>query len=176
MRFKTNKLVLTVVVGGFIAIWRANADQDLAVAQGRKAVVITRIFTGQDGLAHAEDIEVNLNARGATDMFKATGAEFSVRPPTAVANPRNTAAADANASGWHTGPARQFVITLSGRSEIEVSGGVRVAAGPGHINLIEDTTGKGHITRNFGPEDRIALTIPLADGVVIEGLRKPRTR
>jgi len=68
------------------------------------------------------------------------------------------------------------VITLSGSSEVEVSGGVHVVAGPGHINLIEDTTGKGHITRNFGPEDRIALTIPLADGVVIEGVRKPRTR
>ena len=177
MRFKTSKLVLTVVlVGAFIAIWRGNTDHDVAVAQGRKAVVITRIFTGQDGLAHAEDIELNLNARGATDMLKATGAEFSVRPPTAGASSRNTAATDANAPGWHTGPARQFVITLSGNSEVEVSGGVHVTAGPGHINLIDDTTGKGHITRNFGPDDRIALTIPLADGVVIDGVKKPRTR
>jgi hypothetical protein len=176
MRFKANKLVLTVLVGCFIAIWRDNIDHDVAVAQARKAVVITRIFTGQDGLAHAEDIELDLNARGATDMLKATGAEFSVRPPTPGANPGDTAATDPNAPGWHTGPARQFVITLSGNSEVEVSGGVHVAATPGHINLIEDTTGKGHITRNFGPEDRIALTIPLADGVVIEGVRKPRTR
>jgi hypothetical protein len=176
MRFKTQTLVLAMLVVGFIAIWRGRIDQDVAIAQGRKAVVITRIFTGQDGLAHAEDVELDLNARGATDIFKATGAEFSVRPPTAGANPRNTAASDANAPGWHTGPARQFVITLSGNSEVEVSGGVHVAAGPGHINLIEDTTGKGHITRNFGPDDRIALTIPLADGVVIKGVPKPRTR
>ena len=68
------------------------------------------------------------------------------------------------------------MITLAGNSDVEVAGGVRVAPGPGHINLIEDTTGKGHITRNFGPEDRIVLTIPLAEGVVIEGTRKPRTR
>ena len=176
MRFESKKLVLVVLVGCFIMIWRANTDRDVAVAQGRKAVVITRIFTGPDGLAHAEDIELKLNSRGATEMLKATGAEFSVRPPTAGANPRNTAASDPNASEWHNGPARQFVITLSGRSEVEVSGGVHVLAEPGHINLIEDTTGKGHITRNFGPDDRIALTIPLADGVVIEGTRKPRTR
>jgi hypothetical protein len=176
MRFKTNRLALTVLVGCFIAVWRGDTDRDVAVAQGRKAVVITRIFTGQDGLAHAEDIELNLNTRGATDMLKATGAEFSVRPPTAGANRGNTATTDPDAPGWHTGPARQFVITLSGNSEVEVSGGVHVAAGPGHINLIEDTTGKGHITRNFGPEDRIALTIPLAEGVVIEGVRKSRTR
>jgi hypothetical protein len=176
MTFKARPLVLTVLVLSFIVMWRGNTDHDVAVAQARKAVVITRIFTGPDGLAHAEDIELDLNARGATDMLKATGAEFSVRPPTAGADPRNTAATDANAPAWHTGPARQFVITLSGHSEVEVSGGVHVVAGPGHINLIEDTTGKGHITRNFGPDDRIALTIPLADGVVIKGVTKPRTR
>lgn len=176
MRFKTTTLVSIVLVGCFIVIWRAHTDQDVVVAQERKAVVITRIFTGPDGLAHAEDIELKLNARGVSDMLKATGAEFSVRPPTAGANPGNTAATAPNDPGWHTGPARQFVITLAGRSEVEVSGGVHVLAGPGHINLIEDTTGKGHVTRNFGPEDRIALTIPLADGVVIDGTRKARTR
>ena len=176
MNVNTKRLVLIVLVGCFIMIWRENAEHDVAVAQGRKTVVITRIFTGPDGLAHAEDIELNMNSRGATELLKATGAEFSVRSPTPGADPRNTAATDPNDPGWHTGPARQFVITLSGSSEVEVSGGVHVLAGPGHINLIEDTTGKGHMTRNFGPGDRIALTIPLADGVVIEGVRKPRTR
>ena len=102
MRFKTKKLALTILVGGFIAIWGGRADHDVAVAQGRKAVVITRIFTGQDGLAHAEDIQLNLNARGATDLLKATGAEFSVRPPTVGANPRNTTATDPDAPGGGT--------------------------------------------------------------------------
>jgi hypothetical protein len=176
MGIKTRRLVLVLFAVCLIFVLRASTDQDAAVAQGRRPVVITRIFTGPDGLAHAEDIEVKLNSRGATEMLKATGAEFSVRAPTAGATPSNTAATGANDPGWHTGPARQFVITLSGSSEVEVSGGVHVLAGPGHINLIEDTTGKGHITRNFGPDDRIALTIPLADGVVIEGAKKPRTK
>jgi quercetin dioxygenase-like cupin family protein len=176
MRSKSKRLLLITLVASSVVLWRAGTDRDVAVAQGRKPMVITRIFTGPDGLAHAEDIEMKLNARGATEMLKATGAEFSVRPPTPGASASNTGAASASDPGWHTGPARQFVITLSGNSEVEVSGGVHVLAGPGHINLIEDTTGKGHITRNFGPEDRIALTIPLADGVVIEGTRKPRTR
>jgi hypothetical protein len=176
MRFGMKQLALVVLVVCFVLIWRENSDSDVAIAQSRRVVTITRIFAGPDGLAHAEDIELKLNARGMTEMFKATGAEFSVRPPTPGANPRNTAAADANAAEWHTGPARQFVITLAGSSEVEVSGGVHIRASAGHINLIEDTTGKGHITRNFGPEDRIALTIPLADGVVIDGMRKARTR
>jgi hypothetical protein len=173
---KTNTSVLLLFVGCGLVIGGGNADRDVAVAQGRKTVTITRIFTGPDGLAHAEDIELNLNARGATEMLKATGAEFSVRSPTPGADPRNTAATNPNDPGWHTGPARQFVITLAGSSEVEVAGGVHVAAGPGHINLIEYTTGKGHVTRNFGPQDRIALTIPLAEGVVIDGVRKARTR
>jgi hypothetical protein len=167
---------LVVLIVCFVAVFRGSTSPDVVMAQTRKTVVITRIFTGPDGLAHAEDVELNLNARGATEMLKATGAEFSVRSPTPGARPDSTAVAGAGDPGWHTGPARQFVITLSGRSEIEVSGGVRVAGTPGHINLIEDTTGKGHITRNFGPGDRIALTIPLADGVGIDGVRTPRTR
>lgn len=176
MRVTPNTVVCALLVCGVVAVWRGHVDQHVVMAQGRKAVVITRIFTGQDGLAHAEDIALDLNSRGATALLAATGAEFSVRPPTPGANPRNTTATDPKAPGWHTGPARQFVITLSGNSEVEVSGGVHIAAGPGHINLIEDTTGKGHITRNFGPDDRIALTIPLADGVVIDGVRTPRRR
>jgi hypothetical protein len=174
MRVETKRLAFPLLVAGVIAVWHGHVDHDIAVAQGRKTVVITRIFTGPDGLAHAEDVELNLDARGVTEMFAATGAEFSVRPPTPGANPRNTAATDPAAAGWHTGPARQLVITLAGHSEVEVSGGVHVVAGPGHINLIEDTTGKGHITRNFGPDDRIALTIPLAPGVVVDGVRTPR--
>jgi hypothetical protein len=174
MRFEKQPLSLIVLVAGCIVLWRGNTDRDVVIAQTRRAVTITRIFTGPDGLSHAEDIALNLNARGATEMLRATGAEFSVRPPTPGAKPGSTAATDANSPDWHTGPARQFVITLAGSSEVEVSGGVHVVATPGHINLIEDTTGKGHITRNFGPEDRIALTIPLADGVVIDGTRKTR--
>ena len=172
----TRQLTMAALVVCFVVVWRTNADEDVARAQGRKAVVITRIYTGPDGLAHAEDIELKLNARGISDMLKATGAEFSVRAPTPGANPSNTAASAAADPGWHTGPARQFVITLAGSSEVEVAGGVHVRTSPGHINLIEDTTGKGHITRNFGPEDRIVLTVPLADGVVIEGTRQPRVR
>jgi len=174
MTAATKRFLFGLCVVSAVVLWREETDRDAAVAQARTPVMITRIYTGSDGLAHAEDIEINLSARGASEMFKATGAEFSVRPPTAGANPRNTAASAANDPGWHTGPARQFVITLSGASEVEVSGGVHVAAGPGHINLIEDTTGKGHITRNFGPDPRIALTIPLADGVVIDGVKKAR--
>ena len=52
---------------------------------------------------------------------------------------------------------------LSGRGEVEVAGGKKISLEPGHIDLVEDTTGKGHITRSMGTEDRVTLTLPLAD-------------
>jgi quercetin dioxygenase-like cupin family protein len=93
---------------------------------------------------------MKLTPNGISSM-KATGVEFSSRP-------------SAPAGDWHTGPRRQFVITLSGRAELEVANGQKVPIGPGNINLIEDTTGKGHITHNI--EDRIVVTVPLEDQTV----------
>jgi hypothetical protein len=176
MKLRAKQVATFVIVGFGLVAGRGAAAQDVAAAPGPKPIIITRIFTGADGLSHAEDIELKLGPRGVADMLKATGAEFSRRPPTPGADPHNTAASPADSKEWHTGPARQFVITLTGNSEVEVSGGVHVAAGPGHINLIEDTTGKGHITRNFGPDDRVVVTIPLGDGVVVEGKATPRTK
>jgi hypothetical protein len=144
---------LVVFVAALVFAWRAETNQDVAVAQARKPIMMTRIFTGPDGLSHAEQVEMKLNGN-VTEMMKATGVEFSRRAP-------------GPASDWHVGPRRQFVITLSGRSELVLGDGTKVAGGPGHINLIEDTTGKGHTTRNIGPEDRIVVTIPLADQTVI---------
>ena len=148
MASSIKRWAVVALVGAFVLLWRAETSQDVAAAQARKPIMMTRIYTGADGLSHAEEIEMKLNGN-VSEMMKATGVEFSRRPPAPVGD-------------WHVGPRRQFVITLSGRAEIEVAGGKKVAIGPGHINLIEDTTGKGHTTRNIGPDDRIVVTIPLA--------------
>jgi quercetin dioxygenase-like cupin family protein len=152
MKRMMRPLVVVALVVTFILMWKAQSDQDVAVAQTRKPIMMTRIYTGADGLSHSEEVEMTMTGNGVSDM-KATSVQFSRRPP-------------GPASDWHVGPRRQFVITLSGRAELEVGGGKKVPIGPGHINLIEDTTGKGHITHNLGPDDRIVVTIPLADQTV----------
>ena len=118
------------------------------LAQAPKPITITRIYTCAGGLSCAEEVPMKLSQRGVSEMMKASGAEFSRRPPGPV-------------SDWHVGPRRQYVITLSGRAELTVGNGTKVSVGPGHITLIEDTTGKGHLTQNLGPDDRIVVTIPL---------------
>ncbi len=158
MRSFTRHLAVVALVGSFVLLWKAHTDQDVVVAQTRKPILMTRIYTGPDGLSHAQEIEMKLTGGGVSEMMKATGVQFSSRPP-------------APSDAWHTGPRRQFVITLSGRAEIEVAGGQKVAIGPGHINLIEDTTGKGHITRNLGPDNRVVITIPLEEQTANAGAR-----
>jgi hypothetical protein len=122
--------------------------------QKRKAVMMTRLYTGPDGLTHAEEIEAKFTAGNATNPFSKlmgiTGAELHRAAPGTVQD-------------WHNAPRRQYVITLSGQGEVEVAGGKKIHLGPGHIDLVEDTTGKGHITRTLGNEERVTLTLPLSD-------------
>ena len=145
MTSKSRVLVAMALAAAFCLGWGAALAQ-----QARKPIMMTRIYTGTDGLSHSERIEMKLTPNGTSSM-KATSAEFSSRP-------------SAPAGDWHTGPRRQFVITLSGRAELEVANGQKVPIEPGNINLIEDTTGKGHITHNIA--DRIVVTIPLEDQTV----------
>lgn len=63
---------------------------------------------------------------------------------------------------WHTAPHRQFFFRLVGEIEIRVSDGEVRRLGPGSILFVEDTTGKGHTTRNIGG-DAIAAVVQLAE-------------
>lgn len=125
------------------------------LAQSRTPVTITRLFTGPDGKTHVEEFAVPLKAQG-------RGTDLSVAVPAKSIQFRRT-----NKDyyvDWHPAPARQYVVTLSGESEIELDGGRKLRLGPGHILLAEDTTGQGHISRAIGSGDRVSLFIPLADG------------
>jgi Cupin domain. len=68
--------------------------------------------------------------------------------------------------GWvgelHPAPARQFLILLSGKVEMETGDGQIRQFRPGDIVLLEDTWGKGHITRNLGEgwADYFVMPIP----------------
>jgi quercetin dioxygenase-like cupin family protein len=153
MRSKGTWLIAAGLLSLFVVILAAQTGRDGAGAQKRKTVFITRLYTGPDGQTHAEEVEAKFTSGGTNDVFKmvgTSGAELHRAPAGRV-------------SDWHTAPRRQYVITLSGRGEIEVSGGKKIPVEPGHIELVEDTTGKGHITRVIGTEDRVTLQLPVSD-------------
>ena len=144
-----------VVGGGVLGLSAllpvAHSAEDGAATH--KPIMINRFYTGPDGQTHVEEIEAKFTSLGETGAYKllATGgAELRRAPPGRVAD-------------WHTAPRRQYVITLSGHGELEVAGGKKILVGPGSINLVEDVTGKGHITRTVGNEDRVTIQIPLTD-------------
>jgi quercetin dioxygenase-like cupin family protein len=54
---------------------------------------------------------------------------------------------------WHPAPARQFLVVLEGEFEVSASDGETRRFGAGSVLLVEDTTGKGHMTRALGEAD-----------------------
>ena len=113
-----------------------------------------RIYADPDGESHFEDLDVALRPQP-------NGAEYSALiPAIGVIFRRNPADQFLD---WHPAPRRQYVITLSGEAEVEASDGDVRQIGPGTIMLADDTTGKGHITRGVGTEERISIFIPLPD-------------
>ncbi|MCE7008150.1 cupin domain-containing protein [Kibdelosporangium philippinense] len=71
----------------------------------------------------------------------------------------------ADAPDWepHVAPRRQFVIVLTGRAAVTVSGGERREFGPGDVLLFEDTTGEGHVSTPLTADLSFAM-VPLLPG------------
>lgn len=113
-----------------------------------------RIYASPDGESHFEDLDIPLRGQPGgseySDLYPATGVIFRRSPADQFLD-------------WHPAPRRQFVITLSGEAEVEASDGEVRQIGPGTIMLAEDLTGKGHITRGRGTEERLSLFIPAPD-------------
>jgi quercetin dioxygenase-like cupin family protein len=150
MKSLPRQLVLAGLVSSFLVMSTLN-KQNIVSAQRHAAVTVTRLYTGPDGQTHAAEIEVILvTAAGLerSDFVKATGLQFACLP-------------SGRALDWHTAPRRQYVITVSGRGEIELTAGQKIPAEPGRVFLAEDVTGKGHISRTVGTQDWITAQIPL---------------
>ena len=151
MRSRT--LVLFAMSSCFFLGWGAHT----LAGHGRTPVSVIRLYTGSDGETHAEHISDTIltadPARGGLEVsepIKVTSLQFVRTSPGWIRD-------------WHPGERHQYIVTLSGKGEIEVSGGRKIALEPGTVILEEDSTGKGHISRTIGTQDRIALNVQLAE-------------
>src|SRR5690348_11030726 len=64
-------------------------------------------------------------------------------------------------NSWHRAPRRQYVISLAGGISITASDGETRHIGAGEIVLVEDPTGKGHITKSSGDKPRHTIFVPI---------------
>ena len=110
-------------------------------------MAISRLYSGQDGQTHIEELDLASHPE-LTTLMATKGIVFRSAEP-------------GRFSDWHTAPRRQYVITLSGEVEIGLGDGSVHRFGPGHVNLAEDLTGKGHTTRVVGNQPRVTATIQL---------------
>lgn len=141
---------IAVIVGAFApfaVVEKAWTQQ--AVVEDRTPVL--HIYADAQGDSHLEELLVVTAPSGSVRAAKplpVTGVEIREYTPRYV-------------NDWHTAPGRQFAITIVGELEVEVSGGVRRRVRTGELVFLEDTKGKGHITR-LG-ENATNLFIRVAD-------------
>ncbi len=90
-----------------------------------------RLFTGDDGQSHFEEM----------DMTEAGGFLFATHPVTGVVFKNDPAT---HLGGFHNAPRRQYCITLSGSAEVKVGDGSFRTFRAGDVFLAEDVTGQGH--------------------------------
>ena len=113
---------------------------------------VTRIYTGDDGESHFEDVEIPLEDRGRIGSISA------LLPATGVFMRETEGDYELD---FHNAPRRQYVVNLDAAVEIETGDGTVRRIGPGEILLAEDTTGRGHISRSVDSRPRRSLFITL---------------
>jgi hypothetical protein len=129
-------------------------------ASGKLSFV--RLYTSADGSSHFADETVDLAPLGgggiegtllASRLGDVTGAMFlSLKA--------------GRTEAYHIAPRRQIMFCLRGIAEITAGDGEKRRILPGQFMLLEDTSGKGHITHSAGSDDHVALAFPLPEGVL----------
>ena len=110
--------------------------------------MFTRLYTGEDGQSHFEEIDMEVGQFPWGELKTATGIMFRKDDPGKFID-------------WHPAPRRQFIVTLSGRVEIGLGDGTIRQFGRGDVMLADDTTGHGHTTLVVGDVIRISVAIPI---------------
>ena len=113
---------------------------------------ITRLYTGNDGESHFEEVEVALHDAG--DI----GALSKLQGATGILFRETAGDYDFD---FHTAPRRQYVINLDAAVEVEVGDGTTRRLEAGDILLAEDTTGRGHISRAVDRQPRRSILVTL---------------
>jgi hypothetical protein len=123
----------------------------------KKTITYVRLYSDANGESHFEDLEIILTAEEVnppevpfffSSFEKTVSFGYYCSPP-------------GNFIDWHNAPRRQFLFCLAGEFEIEASDGEVRRFGKGSILLVEDTTGKGHISRVPGSVDSLSLVVTL---------------
>jgi len=62
---------------------------------------------------------------------------------------------------WHPAPRRQYIINLDAGAQLTASDGETRTIGAGEVVLVEDITGKGHLSKSVGGKMRHSIFVPV---------------
>jgi hypothetical protein len=113
---------------------------------------IHNLYEDEDGQSHFRDIEVEWTSEGRggklSDRLPATGIIFrQVQPDYEL--------------DWHSAPRRQYIINLDAGVQITASDGEARTIGAGEVILVEDVSGKGHLSKAVDEKIRHCIFIPV---------------
>ncbi|WP_428491583.1 hypothetical protein [Rhodopila sp.] len=113
---------------------------------------IHNIYVDGTGETHWRDIEVQW-------VEDRNSSRLSARLPANGIIFRETAG-DYDLS-WHPAPRRQYIINLDGGVKITASDGEAREIGAGEVILVEDISGKGHLSKSIGGTMRHSIFVPI---------------
>jgi hypothetical protein len=113
---------------------------------------IHHLFADASGESHFGDIDVEW-------VHEGLGGKMSRRMPATGVVFRQTP--DDYDLDWHNAPRRQYIVNLDAAVEITTSDGETRIIGAGEVLFVEDTTGKGHLSRAVGAQLRHSIFIPV---------------
>ncbi len=113
---------------------------------------IHNLYADEEGQSHFRDIEVEWVEETPSGKMSrrlpASGVIFRKVPPTYDLD-------------WHPAPRRQYIVNLDAGVQITASDGESRIIGAGEVLLVEDTTGKGHLSKAVGEQIRHCIFIPI---------------
>jgi len=119
---------------------------------GRDAMRIHNLYTDANGESHFRDVEIEW-------AEERRGSKLSKRLPANGVIFRETQAE--HEVDWHPAPRRQYIVNLDAGVKITASDGESRFIGAGEILLVEDTSGKGHLSQHLEGKIRHSLFIPI---------------
>jgi hypothetical protein len=105
---------------------------------------VVRVYTTPDGGSRVEEVTISPDAKPIPVTRMTAGAYRG---------------SGARAPDWHNAPRKQFAINMTGELEVELTDGTRRKIGS-ELVFLEDTTGKGHVTRALGPITNVFIHVP----------------
>lgn len=113
---------------------------------------IHNLYVDASGETHFRDVEVEYVESGPAGRLSrrlpASGIIFREVPPTYDLD-------------WHPAPRRQYIINLDAGVQITASDGESRRIGAGEVLLVEDTSGKGHLSKALDGKLRHCIFVTL---------------